>query len=414
MMRYFIAIVSCALIFSSCGSTEGGPGGGSHPLQQEALVTANTVRLPGSNLEEQTILLTQTVYPATREDNAVGAIILTPRDPEIAFTAMHRITHMPVNAPLLYLTKNDEISEQILQEMKRLSPDGVLQDGRTDVYAVNVPEEEVRRIEDILNYRVRSFNAPDPVALAELLDRWQAALKSDHPDEVVISALDHPDGIQHGLGPMGWNAHMGRGFAWVFKDSIPPATKKILKRRYGDHGSYMYLTGGTDVISSKVQKELARYGLVRRIAGPTPSATSAVNAGYKDFGRNFGWWWSWEPRDFGWGIAQSGHNFIIGNTNNVLGMIPAAVLGHMGKHGPMLLVKPDSVTKEVEEYLKMVKPTPTGPQETILNYAWIIGDTTQVSIDVQQKVDRLLSPFEVPVDTTEYLNKADTLQEKKQ
>lgn len=159
---------------------------------------------------------------------------------------------------------------------------------------------------------------------------------------------------------------------------------------------------------------MAEYGLVRRISGPTPSATSAVNAGYKDYGRNHGWWWAWEERSLGWGIAQAGHNFIVGRPDNLLGMIPAAVLGHMGKHGPMLLIEPDKVPNEVLEYLKMVKPFATGPQETILNYAWIIGDTAQVTVRAQQTVDRLLSPYDVPADTVAYLPQADTLQEKKE
>ncbi len=412
-MRYllFLAIVLAA---TSCGTTDGPAGAGSHPLQQEAVATAYTVRIPGRNAEEQAILLAQTVYPATREDNAVGAIILVPQDAYIALTAMSRITHMPVNAPLLYLTTEGTISEQTLREMKRLRPEGVLQDWRTDVYAVNVPPVEVQRIEELLGYRVRTFYADDAVELAEVLDRWQAAMKSDHADEVIISAIDHPHGIQHGLGPMGWNAHMGKGFAWVYRDSVPRATREILERRYGDHGAFMYLTGGDSVISNKVAVELARYGLVRRIAGPTPYATSAVNAGYKDYGRNWGWWWDWDPRDFGWGIAQAGHNYIIGRAEDELFMIPAAVLGHMGKHGPMLLVTRDSVPRPVMNYLNMVKPYPTGAQETILNYAWIIGDTARVSLVTQQAVDRLLSPFDVPVDTVAYLPRADTLQEEVQ
>lgn len=265
-LRYIFALAILAVL-SSCGKTEGPPGAGSLPLQNEANFTAYTVRLPGRTPEEQAILLTQTVYPATREDNAVGAIILVPQDEIIAFTAMQRITHMPVNAPLMYLTKDNHVSEATLREMKRLKPDGVLNDRRVDVYAVNVPEAEVNKVREILGYKVRTFYAKNPVQLAEILDRWQGALKSDHPDEVIMSALDHPDGMKHGIGAMGWNAHMGRGFAWVYRDSIPEATKRILERRSGDHGSYIYLTGGPDVISNKVAKELGRYGLVRRIFG---------------------------------------------------------------------------------------------------------------------------------------------------
>lgn len=412
-MRRVLCYITLLSIVTACGKTEGGPGGGSHALQVNSTATANTVRIPGANIEEQAILLTQIVYPATREDNAVGAIILVPQDEQIAYTAMHRITHMPVNAPMLFLTADNKLSEQTLREMKRLRPDGVLPDGRKQVYAVNVPDAEIRRIKEILGYEVRTFSEENPVQLAAVLDAWQAALKTDHPDEVVISAIDHPQGIQHGIGAMGWNAHMGRGFAWVYRDSIPEATRRILKRRAGKHASYMYLTGGPDVISDKVAVELAQYGLVRRIAGANVFASNTINAGYKDFGRNWGWWWGWKPRSFGWGIAQAGHNFIIGNPDNLLYMIPASVLGHMGKHGPILLTQKDSVPKATRDYLNMVKPFKTGPQETILNFAWIIGDTSSVSLATQQTLDRLLSPYKVPVDTIDYLPDAPELQEKK-
>lgn len=381
------------LLLVSCGKSEGGPAISNLPLTQEANFTSFTTRLPGPDPETQAILFTQAVYPATREDNAAGAIILAPQEQSIAFTAMHRLTHMPVNAPLLYLGTNGKISDATMKEMKRIKPEGVMQDQRKQVYAVNIPEAEIKRIEKELKYNVRTFYAEDAIELSELLDRWQAALKSDHPDEVVISAIDHPDGIKHGMGAMGWNAHMGRGFAWVYTDSVPQRTKEMLQRRYGDHGSYMYLTGGSDVISDKVAKELGQYGLVRRVSGENVYATNATNAGYKGYGRNFGWAWGWKPRDFGWGIAQAGHNYIFSSADNVLGTIPAAVLGHMGKHGPILLIEPDKLPTAVEDYLKMVKPFPTNPQETILNFGWIIGTTEHISSDLQMEIDRHLAPF---------------------
>jgi hypothetical protein len=391
--KKYLLVLLCTIVVYSCGKSEGPPAKATLPLQKEANVTAFTVRLPGDDLETQTLLLTQTVYPATREDNAVGAIILVPQDEAIAFTTMHRVTHMPVNAPMLYLNKENRISPATFREMKRLKPDGIMPDGRKQVYAVNVPPGEVERIKKELNYKVRTFYEEDPVLLAELLDRWQAALKSDHPDEVVISAIDHPDGIKHGMGAMGWNAHMGRGFAWVYTDSVPEATKKILKRRYGDHGSYMYVTGNAEVVSDKVIKELGRYGLVRRVAGPDVFASNSVNAGYKGYGRNFGWGWDWTPRNFGWGIAQAGHNYIFSNADNVLGTIPAAVLGHMGKHGPILLVEQNQLPESVKNYLEMVKPFPANPQETILNFGWIIGNEDLISRELQMEIDRYLSPF---------------------
>lgn len=385
--------MAAAVLFplAACGTTEGPPISRSGESVAPVLATAFTNRLPANDPVTQAIVLTQTVYPATREENAPGAIILAPQDAAVAFTAMHRVTHMPVNAPLLYLDGDGRLSEAVKEEMKRLRPDGVMQDGQTQVYVVGDVDPSVAEVvEEELGYKVRTLLARNPVALAELLDRWQAALKSNHPDEVVISAVDHPRGIEHGIGAMGWNAHMGKGFAWVYRDSIPAETRRILENRYDD--AYMYLTGPEEVISAEVERELARYGPVRRIQGPNVYATNAVNAGYKDFGRNFGWWWNETSRDWGWGIAQAGHNFIIGSADDMLGLIPAAVLGHMGKHGPILLVSSDSVPAATADYLEMVRPGAVSPNESILNFAWIIGDLNTVSWEVQQELTRLLAP----------------------
>lgn len=390
-MMNALAIPFVLLLATACGTTEGDPVSEYGPLHADAHATVHTTRLPAGDPESQAISLTQTVYPATREENSAGAIIITRQDQADAFTAMHRVTHMPVNAPLLYTDAQGRLSKATLDEMKRLRPDGVVQDGGTQVYIVGCVDAEVAAtVRRQLNYSVRELRSCDPVELAELLDRWQAALKSDHPDEVVISAIDHPDGIAHGIGAMGWNAHMGKGFAWVYRDSVPEQTRRILTRRLG--GAYMYLTGGPDVISDRVAVELSRYGLVRRIHGPDPYASNAVNAGYKDFGRNFGWWFNWNPRGFGWGISQAGHNFIIGSRDDILGMIPSVLLGHMGKHGPLLLVPSGEVPRSVRDYLEMVRPFPSGPTQTILNHAWIIGDESRVSWQVQAEIDRLLRP----------------------
>ncbi len=388
------AFAATAVVAVACGDASGPP---VQPpaLHSEAIATAYTTRLPGHDPEQLSISVSQTVYAATREENAAGAIILCRQDPALAFTAMHRITHMPVNAPLLYLTHGGALSDATLREMRRIRPDGVLQDGKVQVYVVGrVSDAVLAQVRDELGYRVRSFAEDDPIALAELLDRWQAAVKADHPDEVVVSALGR-EGIAHGLGAMGWNAHMGKGFAWVLRDSVPEPTRQILQRRFesGDYeGAYIYVTGGEEIVSDDVVRELAAFGLVRRIAGVDEYATNAVNAGYKDFGRNFGWWWGWTPRSFGWGLAQAGHNFIFANADDLLGAIPSVLLGHMGKHGPLLLVQHDRVPQSVADYLAMVRPFPSGPRQTIRNHGWILGGRERISWSTQAELHRLLAP----------------------
>ena len=405
-MRAIWITTLAALALVGCGKTSGPEIVVEKDATRDATATAYTTRLPAGDAETQAVLLAQTVYGATREENSAGAIILCAQDEKLAFTAMNRITHMPVNAPLLYLAKDGTLAEKTKREMKRLRPDGVVQDGRVQVYIVGHASADVLRIvREELDYKVRQFSETDPLDLSDTLDRWQAALKSDHPDEVVVTAIDHPEGLAYGMGAMGWNAHMGKGFAWVKRDFVPERTHRILARRFGHEGAYLYLMGGPDVISDRVARELSRYGLVRRIQGEDVFAANATNAGYKDFGRDLGWWWGWSARSFGWGIAQAGHNFIIVNADHLLGAIPAAVLGHMGKHGPILLVRTNEVPESVSRYLAMVRPFRSGPTATIRNHGWIIGDEKALSWDVQKRIHQLLTPrgLEPPVAQQETL-----------
>ncbi|WP_459908538.1 hypothetical protein [Desulfotomaculum defluvii] len=95
-------------------------------------------------------------------------------------------------------------------------------------------------------------------------------------------------------------------------------------------------------------------------------------------------------RMFGWWIAEPGHNFIFVNPKDPEMAIPAGILSHRGKHGPMLLVQEDIVPEPVVRYLKTVQPTFLASQEQLFNFGWIIGDDTMIKQAVQQEVDHLL------------------------
>jgi hypothetical protein len=173
MKRIFIS--GLIVLLAACGNTKGHEVQDLARISEEAIATAHTTRLPGHDPESQAIALTQAVYPATREENAAGAIILVRQDTAEAFTAMHRVTHMPINAPLLYLTREGTLSEATLKEMKRIKPDGVVQGGKVQVYLVgNIDPPVQQTVREQLGYKTRMLRADNPIALAELLDRWQA------------------------------------------------------------------------------------------------------------------------------------------------------------------------------------------------------------------------------------------------
>ena len=150
------------------------------------------------------------------------------------------------------------------------------------------------------------------------------------------------------------------------------------------------------MISTEVARELAQYGHVTRMPRNDLPAISAYFAGYKDEGGNWGAWYVQDARVFGWGISEAGHNAIFVNADGPSGWqnaIPATTLSHMGKHAPVLVVTSDGVPEAVAEYLAILKPYPTAPQQQLLNHGWIIGGEATISWETQATLDMMLDPY---------------------
>ncbi|HKQ52211.1 MAG TPA: hypothetical protein VJT74_07585, partial [Pyrinomonadaceae bacterium] len=232
------------------------------------------------------------------------------------------------------------------------------------------------------------FRTDDPFALSEELDTWAADVHTDHPDEVVIVQYDQ---LNTGLPAVAWNAHMGHGLFFVQGDTIPDATRRALTRRFRGE-AFIYLFGDPSLISEKVARELAAYGHVQRVPGRDAYATSVNFAGFRDSGVNQGYWIDWWQRDFGWGIAEAGHNFTFVNPEDWQQAVTGSLLSHMGKHGPMILVGPEGLSDGAARYLEMVRPTWGAANDQLNNHGWILGGTDRIGWAAQADIDLLLEP----------------------
>jgi hypothetical protein len=349
--------------------------------------TPNTMRLAGPNVYAAATAITQATYGATHHEDRPRAISLVRADRMAdAMLAGSRITHFPVNAPVLYVDE-DRLPPETLAELERLGPAGNTFDRQVQVYLVGPISERVRReVEDKLGYKTRAFRTADPLVLSEELDTWAAAVHADHPDEVVIVQYDQ---LATGLPAVTWNAHMGHGLLFVRGDSVPAPTRRALSRRFRKE-AFIYLFGDESVISERVKRELARYGHVQRVPGRDPYEISVVFAGYRDAGFNQGYWIGSSARDFGWGIAEAGHNFTFANPDDWQQAVTGSLLAHLGKHGPMILVRPDGPNERAMGYLEMVRPTAGAPDDELDNHGWILGDTRRISWAAQADIDILL------------------------
>ncbi|MDS0282671.1 cell wall-binding repeat-containing protein [Haloarcula onubensis] len=355
----------------------------------EWTATTMTTRLAGENVYETAAAYSQSVYTAVNEPTYPGALILVNDSVLEAALPGVGLIHHPIDGAVL-LTRRDELPQATRDEIERAHPEGVGMDGNVQVYLVGSERyisDAVRRDVEAMGMDVRRIPGTNPVRVAANADQYVSSMHGNHEDEVLVASLDAPE---RAVPIQSWNAHAGDGFLWVERDSIPEETAEQLEARYD--AAYMYLVGDEAAISSEVARNLGAYGHVTRIpdAGD-PYSVSAAWAGYKDLGRNQGWWFGEWSRNIGWGLADPGHNFIFANPNDWQTAVPASVESHRGKHGPMLAVRQDELPTPVENYLrKFFEPTEAAPYDRKYNHGWIAGPPETVSRDVQAQVHGIL------------------------
>ncbi|HEX6384215.1 MAG TPA: cell wall-binding repeat-containing protein [Anaerolineae bacterium] len=370
---------------------EGEPGAMSFLESNHNLMTVNTARIGSDDPIETAVAVSQIIYPATEEENTPGAVVLVNRNnlAEV-LVATSRVQHFPVNAPILYVDE-DSIPEMTRSELLRLKPEGVPADGNVQVYLVGTIGDDVRRQVEEMDYSTRVLTAATAPELAEIVDDWTSSQHADHRNEVTIVNLDN---MEPGIPSAFWNAHRGDGLAFVTNEGIPDATRRLLQRRF--NGPWLYLFGDETVIPEVVARELAQYGHVTRMKAPDVAGTSAFFAGFHDEGVDWGAWFWQASRTFGWGIAEAGHNAIFVNVDGPGGwqnVLPATTLSHMGKHAPVLAINQDSVPEAVANYLAIIKPYPSAPQQQLLNHGWIIGGEETISWETQAQLDVMLDAY---------------------
>lgn len=383
-MRSLCALT--VLLVIGCSGGRSGVSGPAAAARNE--VTPNTIRVSSRDLYAATAGITQLTYAATHHEDRPHAIALVRSDRMAdAVLAASRITHFPVNAPVLFVER-DRMPPATHAELKRLGPDGNTYDNKVQVYLVgDIAPAVEREVRETLGYKTRAFRTADPFVLSEMLDIWAAAVHGDHPDEVVV--------VQYGalataLPATAWNAHMGQGLFFVQGETIPVPTRRALSRRFGGK-AFIYLFGSENLISANVQRELAQYGHVQRVQGKDAFEVALNFASFRDSGHNEGWAFGSWPRDFGWDIGEAGHNYTIVNPENWQQAVTGSVLSHMGKHGPMILVD-RLLTEKQKEYFTKVRPTWTEPVDQLYNHAWILGDEQLLPMATQLEIDGLLEP----------------------
>jgi hypothetical protein len=330
-----------------------------------ALATKNTTRVGGKDAVEDAAAVAFAVFPGRSPSTRPRIVTLVNKDDWRSGIAASALMARPLRSPVLFGEK-DDVPDATGDVIDSLEPSG----------SPLARGAKALRVGDVAapgGLAATSVSGRDPYALAEAIDRFLTEIAGQpSPSVLVASADDAP----FAMPAAAWAAKSGDPVVFAHKDSLPAATVRTIKRH---ERPAIYVLGPTSVISDRVLAQLRKLGDVQRVGGPTPADNAIAFARFID-------------GDFGWGLRDPGHGLVIANTDRVQDAGAAAALASSGKYGPLLLTDSSSrLPTALQNYLLDIQPGYRfDPVRGVYNHAWLMGDESAISVDLQARVDELM------------------------
>jgi hypothetical protein len=381
------AIAGCSLTDKKTGSgppaTPGTPATGVKSDQPQAaaqlgfpvVATKNTTRVPGGDAAADVAGAVSAVWPATDDRTRPAVVGLVDKDDWQGALAASVLAASPVSAPLL-LSDGSSLPAVTSDTLGRLKPPGSQLTRNRQVILIG-PKPPAPQ-----GFQTATLTGKDPYEVAAAIDRFFSAAKGKPSSNVIVTTGER---APYAMPAAAWAARSGDAILFVKQNSIPAATATALQ----SHGKpNIYVLGPPEAVSAKVEKDLAKFGKVRRVAGATPVDNAIAFARYQG------------PGNFGWGANVPGFNFTVASTQRPLDLAAAATLGNNGVFAPLLLTDTaDPVPPALDGYFLDVQPGFQGdPRDGVYNHVWILGDTKTISQGAQGRIDEVtaLIPVNVP------------------
>ncbi len=364
--------IAIALGAGSCG-------GGNNPVEVQlkeetaaetvlgfpALATKNTTRVGGEDPLADAAGTASAAYPGKTRGTRPQAVTLVDQGDWRAGIAAAALMAPPLRAPIL-LTDGGDLPTATSTALDTLAPTGARAAGGAQ--AIEVGDA---RAPDKL--RSRRVSGDDPFKLAAAIDALMTDVRERPSPNVVIASADDPE---FSMPAAAWAAKSGDSVLFVKRDQVPKATRQAL-RRHERPG--IYVLGPESAVSRAVEVSLRKLGQVKRVSGRTPVDNAIAFARYTD-------------GSFGWGVRDPGHGLVFANTDRPLDAAAGAAMSGSGTYGPLLLLdKSDSMPRRLESYLLDIQPGYRfDPVRGVYNHAWLLGDESAISVDLQARIDQLL------------------------
>lgn len=221
--------------------------------------------------------------------------------------------------------------------------------------------------------KATALTAENPYLLGEKLVPFQGGGAGKFSSNIVIASAESRD---YALPAAAWSAYSGDTLVFVTRDGIPDATARVLAQRQKLRleRPTMYVIGPEKVISDGVASQLAGYGRVERIAGPSAVETAVELAKYYD------------PQTlFGWNMKKGPASFSLVNPKDWGNAIGAWTFAAVGPQAPLLLTQssdalPTPVARYLSELGKSGKPS----------QGFVFGDRNSLSSAVFTAFDSAL------------------------
>jgi hypothetical protein len=362
-----------ALAVGACGSN--GPSPVEVRLQKDtakqtvlgfpALATKNTTRVGGEDAAADAAAVASAVYPGRSRATRPAMVSLVNDGDWRSGLAASVLMSPPLRAPVLFAGK-DDLPAATEGALDSLSPRGAPQ-------AKNAQVLRVGQVAKPDGLRATSVAGANPFALAESIDIFLTEVAGQPSANVVIAPADEP---KFAMPAAAWAAKSGDPVLFAGRDTLPTPTKRAIMRH---ERPGIYVLGPRSAISDAVLARLSKLGDVRRIAGRDPITNAIAFARFSD-------------GDFGWGIRDPGHGLVIANTSRPEDAGAGAALAASGKYGPLLLVdSANRLAPPLEAYLLDIEPGYRfDPVRGVYNHAWLMGDESAISVDLQARIDQLM------------------------
>lgn len=120
---------------------------------------------------------------------------------------------------------------------------------------------------------------------------------------------------------------------------------------------------------------------IERISGYDPYDVSVNFSKYKN-----------PDGKFGWGKTdRNGHAFTFTAIENPFNSALGALLAHLGKHSPTLVIERNNLPIVTSDYIESVKPIPKEEPEPPFMHGWIIGGNDSITFETQVEIEKALS-----------------------